>query len=204
MARQAATSSSASASARARARAARSASGSPHSASRHRVEREAQVHRGRARRQQLRARARRAPRRDGSSSVWSQSAVGGGHPDQRRAAHLHVRIACAASARAGQPLRGEDVRQPRLVDDPDRAPVVARPDRAQGPAVDAHRLGGRLESRPTRSEAKPCEGRKPEREREASAKARHGYSPSNSQSACGPRRRARAAVGCRRARAGPR
>ena len=96
----------------------------------HRFEREAQVHGGRARGQQLGAgRGERSVAR--VVQGLEPDAVGRGDADQRCAAHLHG--GCVRGiGEGGEPLRDEGVRQLRLVDDLDRAAVVARPDVRMG------------------------------------------------------------------------
>src|SRR6185312_14886559 len=55
--------------------------------------------------------------------------IGSGDADQRRAAHHHGADAVGSILHRAPRLDGENMRQPRLVDDLDRA-VLSRPDRA--------------------------------------------------------------------------
>ena len=64
--------------------------------------------------------------------------IGGGRPDQRRAAHLHGADGGDRVVQRHEPRGDEFMRQPGLVDDADRPAVVLEPNGAQVLAVDLH------------------------------------------------------------------
>ena len=105
----------------------------------HRFKRPTQVDRCRPGRGEHvdRARQRRIRRVGGGGEG---NAVGRRRADQRRAAHRHVADRPRRIVQRRQPGNDQFVRQKPLVDDLDRAPIRAEPDRAHRPAANVHRL----------------------------------------------------------------
>ena len=103
----------------------------------HAVQRPAQIDRGGpCRGQQLMGRLHRRVARIGAGR--QRHAIGGGRPDQRRAAHLHVADGAGGVVDIAQGQGLEGMGQARLVDDADGPAVGLDPDGAMGNAADLH------------------------------------------------------------------